>query len=214
MTGCQQKEQGHLWQPTAPGGCGDGDGDGDGAAPRPPPLFSAEPGASARGTDGKEAAVCTDGARDPGSLSAPADLGLAGSGGTSPDSRVMYDPVELGAASGSRENHAVTQQRRQRAPKGTRVRRRGKAWVPRLSPGDGFGFGMARSIGGEAAQPLGSGDRRARDPTLRAAENMPMGWASLYLSKGWVGTWMQECNGGWYVMEWAGLLSCIPQGGQ
>ena len=114
MTGCQQKERGHLWEPTAPGGCGDGDGDG--AAPRPPPPFSAEPGVSARGTDGKEADIYTDGAKDPGSLSAPADLGLAGSGGTSPDSRGMCDPVELGAASGSRENHAVTQHRRQRAP--------------------------------------------------------------------------------------------------
>ena len=56
------------------------------------------------------------------------------------------------------------------------MRQRGKARVPRLSP-PGDGFGMARSIGGEAAQTLGSGDRRARDPTLRAAENMRMGGA-------------------------------------
>ena len=53
----------------------------------------------------------------PGSLYAPSDLGLAGSGGISPDRRGKGDPVEQSTASGGREKHAVARYRQQRAPK-------------------------------------------------------------------------------------------------
>ena len=35
----------------------------------------------------------------------------------------------------------------------------------------------------------------------------------LDLSTGWVGTWVQECSGGWYVVEGGSVLARIPQGG-
>ena len=107
-TGCQQKDQGHFWEPMAL--CGDGAGDR--VVPWPPTPSPAEPGFSARRTCGKRATVCADNARD----LFPACLELAGSEGISPD-KWGRGVTPGGCASGGGENHAVAQHGQQREPK-------------------------------------------------------------------------------------------------
>lgn len=110
----------------------------------------------------KRTSVCTDSARDLNSLSAQADLGLAGSGGISPGRGSTGDPVEQSCFRWlGKPCHCRGIVQPAEGAKGTRVRPQGKA----SSPGLHWEMVWDGSVHkGEATQPLESGYRRQEIP--------------------------------------------------